>query len=180
MDWKVEIKYDENRKNPIIEVKPWGVLVILPSRLKEDIVDSLLKKHMNWITKRYLEIQEALEKSHEVKLMERDYDEFKRLVKKLVDEATEEVLGVNPCRIVIRKMKTRWASYSRKGTLTINYFAKYLPEHLLSYIIYHEICHAIEPRHNKRFWEYVKRKYPEYKELEKELLAYEIKLGLLG
>jgi len=76
LDWKVEIKYDENRKNPIIEVKPWGVLVILPSRLKEDIVDSLLKKHMNWITKRYLEIQEALEKSHEIKLMERDYDEF--------------------------------------------------------------------------------------------------------
>jgi len=100
------------------------------------------------------------------------------LLKKIVKQVTREVLGVNPCRIVVRKMKTRWASCSFKGTITVNSLAIHLPEHLIAYIVYHEICHLIEPRHNEAFLECIRGRYPNYGELEKELLAYEIKLGL--
>ena len=46
-------------------------------------------------------------------------------------------------------------------------------------IIYHEICHLIEPKHNRIFFEYIRRRYPNYKDIEKELIAYEIKLRSL-
>lgn len=176
--WRIRVEYDKERKYPIIEVKPWGIHVILPPDYGEDVVELLLERHRHWITRRNLELKEALERACTIRLVERDDDGFRELVRRLVDEATTDILGLNPCRIVIRRMKTRWASCSSKGTLTINYFAKYLPETLLSYIIYHEVCHVIEPRHNKRFWECVKKRYPEYENLERELLAYEIRLGL--
>ncbi len=95
-----------------------------------------------------------------------------------MEQAAKDILGMNPCRIVIRKMKTRWASCSPKGTITINTLARHLPNHLISYIIYHEICHIIEPRHNKAFWTCVQKHYPNYRELEEDLLMYEVKLGL--
>jgi predicted metal-dependent hydrolase len=177
--WRIQVKYDRARKKPLIEVKPWGILVILPTTFNKEAINSLLAKHENWITKKRLELQGALERAREIVLIEREDDEFRRLVRELVDEASKEILGMNPCRISIRRMKTRWASCSSKGTLTINYLAKYLPETLLSYIIYHEICHVLERSHNKRFWECVKRKFSEYEAFERELLAYEIKISSL-
>ena len=125
-----------------------------------------------------MELLKALENSRNIELVERSKAEFRKLVRKLVEQAAEDVLGVNPCRIVIREMKTRWASCSPKGTITVNTLARYLPDHLISHIIYHEICHIIEPRHNSVFWACVQKYYPNYRELEKELLAYEVRLGL--
>jgi len=41
-------------------------------------------------------------------------------------------------------MKTKWASYSQKGNLTINALLKYLPERLVRYVVFHEMIHSIE------------------------------------
>jgi len=75
-------------------------------------------------------------------------------------------------------MKSRWASCSVKGTLTLNKATKYLPKDLVAYIIYHEVCHIIELKHSAKFWKCISQKYPNYREMERLLLAYEIKLGL--
>ncbi len=127
---------------------------------------------------KYSKLLKAIERSKNIELVERSDTEFTNLVKKLVDKATREILGINPCKVIIRKMKTRWTSCSPKGTITINVLAKYLPTHLISYIIYHEICHIIEAKHNKEFRTCTKKYYPNYKILEKELMLYEIKIGL--
>lgn len=176
--WKVQIKYSKNIR-PKLEVKPWGILVTLPEGVDGNEAYRIIERHRAWIEKKHAELLEALERSRNVELVERSKAEFRNLVKELVEQATKEILGMNPCRIVIRKMKSRWASCSPKGTITINTLASYLPDHLISYIIYHEICHIIEPKHNKDFWICIQKRYPNYKEMEKELLAYEIKLGLI-
>ncbi|MEM4886490.1 MAG: M48 family metallopeptidase, partial [Desulfurococcaceae archaeon] len=88
-----------------------------------------------------------------------------------------EVLGIsNPCRIVVRDMSRKWASLSERGMLTINKLARYLPDALVRYIIYHEICHLLEKKHNKRYWSCVEKTIPNYEELEYKLRAYEAKL----
>jgi predicted metal-dependent hydrolase len=73
-------------------------------------------------------------------------------------------------------MKTKWASCSTKKNLTINRLMRYLPEHLLEYIIFHEIVHLFEKQHNDRFWEIVAGEYPAYEEIEKDLFVYWFRL----
>ena len=163
-----------------LEVKPWGVLITLPEGVGPGEAARIIEGYVVWIEKKYSELLEAIERSKNIELLERSKAEFKRLLEKIVERAAREVLGVNPCKIVVRKMKTRWASCSLKGTITVNSLAIHLPVHLISYIVYHEICHLIEPRHNKAFLECLRKRYPNYKELEKELLAHEIKLGLMS
>lgn len=177
--WKIQIKHSKNTK-PKLEVKPWGILVILPEGADENEAYRIIEKHGSWIEEKHAELLEALERSRNIELVKRSKAEFRNLVERLVEQATKDVLGVNPCRIVVRKMKSRWASCSPKGTITINELARYLPNHLVSYIIYHEICHILEPRHNREFWMCVQKRYPNCRELEKELLVYEVKLGLYG
>jgi len=69
-------------------------------------------------------------------------------------------------------MKTKWASYSQKGNLTINILLKYLPEQLIKYVIFHEMTHSIEKRHNESFWKIISQKYVNFESMEKELLIY--------
>jgi hypothetical protein len=175
--WKIQIKYSKNTR-PKLEVKPWGILVTLPEGVDENEAYRIIERHKLWIEEKHAELLEALERSRNIELIERSKTEFRELVEKLVEQATKDVLGMNPCRIVVRRMKSRWASCTPKGTITINTLARHLPNHLVSYIIYHEICHIIEPRHNKAFWACIQKHCPNYKELEKELLVYEVKLGL--
>jgi predicted metal-dependent hydrolase len=52
----------------------------------------------------------------------------------------------------------------------------YLPEKHLEYIIYHEVVHLFEKRHNDRFWEIVAGEFPTYQEIEKELFVYWFRL----
>jgi len=111
---------------------------------------------------------------------EKELQELRSLVEKLIEKAAGDMAVPIKCRVVIRNMKTRWGSCSRKGIITVNSLARYLPEHLVSFIVYHEMCHLIEPKHNKTFQDCLQMFFPNGKEMEKELLAYEIKLGLLS
>jgi len=174
--WKIQIRHSKNTR-PKLEVKPWGVLVTLPEGVGEEEAYRIIERHGRWIEARHAELLEALERSRNVKLVRRSKAQFRNLVKNLVEQITKEVLGMNPCKVVIREMKTRWASCSPKGTLTINALARYLPDHLITYIIYHEICHIIEPKHNEVFRAYLQKYCPNYREFEEELLVYEVKLG---
>jgi len=175
--WKIEVIRDR-RQNPVIEVESWGVRLKVPEGYGEREIQELIKSHKAWIEDKRRELEEALKRSTNIELVNRDLKSFKELVRKLVDTMAMKLLGVNPGKITIRKMRSKWASVSPRGIITINSYARYLPEHLISYIVVHEICHLLERKHNRRFWNCVKKYYENYKELESELLAYELKLGI--
>jgi len=78
--------------------------------------------------------------------------------------------GVN--KIYFRKMRTKWASCSPKRNLIINTVMKYLPEHLIEYVIFHETTHIIEKRHNEKFWSIISKRFNNYRDLEKDLFGY--------
>ena len=75
-------------------------------------------------------------------------------------------------KIYFRKMKTKWASCSAKRNLTINTLMKYLPDYLIKYVIFHEIAHLKEKRHNDEFWKIVSKKFVNYQKLERDLFVY--------
>ena len=64
----------------------------------------------------------------------------------------------------IRKMKTRWGSYSPAGRITLNLELIKAPKDCIDYVIVHELCHMIEPHHGNRFWRLINSFMPEYED----------------
>jgi len=56
-------------------------------------------------------------------------------------------------KLSVRGQKTRWGSYSSKGTLSLNYKLLFLPEPLLRHVILHELCHSVHMNHSTDFWD---------------------------
>ncbi len=167
------IPYSVSRRNvkyPRLEFRTGNLLVVLPKSLKDE--QSILNKHKNWVYKKYTKIQEAL---GDIKNLQLDESllksEFKNLVKNSVDK-NSDILGVKVNKVLIRKMNSKWGSMSSKKNMTINSHMRMLPKKFIDYIVYHELAHLIEKKHNERFWKIIKKKYKNYQRYENELFKY--------
>lgn len=155
-------------KYPRLEFKTGELLVVLPLGYEPD---TLLEKHRHWIVKQFNFIKECLENTKDKKIIDRTEEEFREFIYFLAKETSKE-LGVELNRIYFRKMRTKWASLSSAKNLTVNRLMKYLPEYLIRYVIFHELVHVIEKRHNERFWEIVSQRFKNYQEMEREMFVY--------
>jgi predicted metal-dependent hydrolase len=159
-----------NVKHPRLEYKTGTLLLILPKSSKDE--KQTLEKYENWIQKKELVIRKALEEAQAKNLnLNRTDKELRSLIRTLAENYQTE-LNTKINRIYFRKMKTKWASHSQNGNLTVNTLLKYLPQDTIEYIIYHEINHSIERKHNENFWNLINRKHPNYQNKEKTLLTY--------
>ncbi|TET77115.1 MAG: M48 family peptidase [Candidatus Cloacimonadota bacterium] len=155
-------------KYPRLEFKTGELLIVLPFGHKPDV---LLNKHRSWILKKLDFIEGCLERAKDKELIDRTEERFKELVYSLVTKTSKD-LGVELNHIYFRKMRTKWASLSSVKNLTVNRLMKYLPEYLIRYVVFHEIAHLIEKRHNDKFWQIISRKYEGYRKMEREMFAY--------
>jgi predicted metal-dependent hydrolase len=72
-------------------------------------------------------------------------------------------------RLVLRAMRTRWASLSASGTLTVNPDVIRAPWPCVDYVLLHELCHLDHPHHGPAFWRLLGRRLPEWKALKLRL-----------
>ena len=159
-----------NIKHPRLEYKTGTLTLILPKTHKSP--EQILQKYQKWIKRKQQTIQEALEQAKTKTIIQnRTEKQLKQIVNTLAQNYQKE-LNTHINKILYRKMKTKWASHSKNGNLTINTLLKHLPQNLIEYIIYHEITHAIERKHNEKFWRIITKKFPDYKTREKDLLTY--------
>jgi predicted metal-dependent hydrolase len=77
--------------------------------------------------------------------------------------------GLTYSRTVVRGQRTRWASCSGHGTISLNYKLLFLPSHLVNYILMHELCHTRHMNHAEKFWALVRSFEPACKNHDKEL-----------
>ena len=164
---------------PRLELIPWELRVVIPENLGEDYAYGLIDKHRRWITRKYRQLREAAVKAEKLELVDRAPDEFKRLVRSLARRYAEE-LGVKVKGVYVRIMTRKWGSCSFRGNINMSSLARYLPDELVEYLVYHEVCHLVERSHGKRFWRLVALRFPNYGELREKLLAYQVKLAMLG
>ena len=155
-------------KYPRLEFKTGKLLIVLPLGSKPDI---LLDKYKHWIIKQFNFIKGCLESTKDKKLINRTEEEFRKLIYFLAKETSKE-LRVELNHIYFRKMRTKWASLSSAKNLTVNSLVKYLPEYLIRYVIFHELAHIIEKRHNENFWEIISCKFKNYQKMEREMFMY--------
>ncbi|MEM3859804.1 MAG: YgjP-like metallopeptidase domain-containing protein [Saccharolobus sp.] len=159
-----------NVKYPRLEYKKGVLTLILPKTINNP--QQILQKYQEWIKSKQNIIKKALEEAESKALIRnRTEKELRELVNTLIKTYQEE-LKTTINGVLYRKMKTKWASYSHKKNITVNTLTKYLPQDLIEYIIYHEIVHSIERRHNEKFWNIITKKYPDYQNKERDLLTY--------
>lgn len=165
-------------KHPRLEFRTGTLLVVLPKGQNEDRV---LEKHRQWIERKCRYIHDAMTETSSSHLESRTTPEFKMLVNEIIEDYSHEI-ECTPNRIIIKKMRTKWASCSKRGNLTINSQAKFLPELLIQYILFHEMVHLIHPNHDALFWRYIKTNFGDVAEIEKSLCSYwfQIEKGILG
>ena len=84
-------------------------------------------------------------------------------------EDLAHTLGVDVKRVSIRCQKTRWGSYSTRGTISLSAQLLFLSERLVRFVLLHELCHAEHPNHSPSFWDLVRTHEPDTDRLRKDL-----------
>jgi predicted metal-dependent hydrolase len=78
-------------------------------------------------------------------------------------------MGMHYSRLTIRDQRTRWGSCSTTGTISLNQRLLFVPEHLMTYVLVHELCHTVVHSHSPEFWALVSQYVPDHKKCRAEL-----------
>lgn len=97
-------------------------------------------------------------------LVRRTKDEIVPWLNELASARSLSVTGIS-----IRNQRTRWASCSIDGEMSINQNLLFLPRRLVRLVLIHELCHRIEMNHSPRFWRLVAEEEPDLAALDQEL-----------
>jgi predicted metal-dependent hydrolase len=100
-----------------------------------------------------------IKKLYEDWLIEKAQSIFKHKVEKY-----SKKLGVKAERIVIKRLKNRWGSMTKEGSINLNANLLKAPEDVIDYIILHELCHLKVKEHSYHYWDHVRRYMPNYQE----------------
>ena len=69
----------------------------------------------------------------------------------------------------VRLQKSRWGSCSRRKTISVNAKLLFLRPELVRYLFVHELSHLVHMNHSARYWNFVGRNEPRYRELDREM-----------
>ena len=141
------------RKTSEILVDSEGINIRVPFDKNDQEIAQMLNNKKQWIMNKYLDFQ--TQKKH-----------FKiRFDISYILQRTNILamkIGVNPSKILVKHLKTRWGSASPNGIITINMRLLRAPESVIDYIIVHELCHLKIHGHNATYWNLVSMYMPDY------------------
>ncbi len=92
-----------------------------------------------------------------------------RLAPRLLQLAAD--LKYPVARVAIRCQRTRWGSCSTRGTVSLNCSLVFLRAAVVHYLFVHELAHTKHMNHSASFWHLVAKLEPDYRSLDRELLA---------
>ena len=84
-----------------------------------------------------------------------------------LDDLSDE-LKLPYSKVLVKGQRTRWGSCSPQKTISVNRNLLFLSPSLVRYVLIHELVHTIQLDHSPKFWELVKERVPNSKELNRE------------
>ena len=159
------------RRSVSIEIAPDGrVIVRAPHGASREEIERIVESKRRWIEGHLKKAAPTLPKFTE--------GEIQALADKALEIIPERVryfaplVGVGYGRVTIRNQRTRWGSCSSDGNLNFNCLLMLTPDHVVDYVVVHELCHRLEMNHSARFWAQVERVLPDYRESRDWLKAH--------
>ncbi|HAH24017.1 MAG TPA: M48 family peptidase [Prolixibacteraceae bacterium] len=74
--------------------------------------------------------------------------------------------------VSIKNTKTRWGSCSFTNNINLNLHLMRVPEHLIDYVLLHELAHTVVKNHGEKFWLLLEQCYPNSRKADKEMNNY--------
>jgi hypothetical protein len=71
--------------------------------------------------------------------------------------------------VSIKNTKTRWGSCSFTNNINLNLHLMRVPEHLIDYVLLHELAHTVVKNHGEKFWLFLENCYPNARKADKEM-----------
>lgn len=71
-------------------------------------------------------------------------------------------LGLKPCPVSVRQMRSRWGSCSSAPSLSFDWRLLFAPPEVARYVVAHEVAHRLEMNHSPAFWGVVRALMPDY------------------
>jgi len=146
--------------------------IVLPRHLDPlPIID----RHRKWILEKHEWFQRQRRLAEQLPLTRRSNEEFLGLVRELSGRYAW-TLGVKPCGIGFRRMKSKWGSCSTRGKVNLNTWLQVLPNELVAFIVCHELAHLKVRNHGPEFKALIHAEFPACRELDKQLKLYSLKI----
>lgn len=177
---KIEYKLIRSDRRTVgIQITAGGVVVRAPFGVSAAEVERLVQSKRAWIGKHLSGAVPALPRFTR--------EEISALADRALTVIPARVrhfaplVGVTYGTVTIRSQRTRWGSCSGKGNLNFNCLLMLTPDHVIDYVVVHELCHRREMNHSAGFWAEVERVLPHYRESRRWLKEHEKELiGRLG
>jgi hypothetical protein len=74
--------------------------------------------------------------------------------------------------VSIKNASTRWGSCSSVNNINLNLHLMRVPEHLIDYVLLHELVHTVVKNHGEKFWLLLEQCYPNARKADKEMNNY--------
>ena len=124
----------------------------------------------------------ALDDDNSVQWLARRFIEHfsEELLYKFFDEAYERCRSLTKSKPVLKMgfRKTVWGTcHAQKNQIILNRKLVMLPKECIEAVIIHEFCHFVSMGHDKKFYDTMTKYLPDWKQKNKLLREYEVKLS---
>ncbi len=160
------------RKTLSLIVQSDGALEIrCPLNYPRRYIDHFVTSKIDWIKKKRQENQQtilvqALSAAQQIQAGQQLRNRFEQLAAVFTPKQA--------ANLVIRDQKSRWGSCSSRGRISINSRCGKLPDELIEYVIFHELCHLIHLNHSPDFWQLLESYLPDAKKRRRTLNDYRL------
>ena len=155
-----------------ISVKaPAKVRVAVPRGISFEKANNFTHSKIGWISKHLLQIQ----LKPKIQLFDRPVD--KQAANEFLEGRIRELadkFGFVYNKVTIRNQKTRWGSCSGKNNINLNIQLMNISNHLIDYVILHELVHTKVKNHSPLFWGSLDSYVGNAKSIDKELKKYRL------
>lgn len=168
---KVILRKNRNNKSLRISIKPEYVLVTFHPFYSFKNAEKSVLNNLEWIKNNVSSCSKQLTSSIDKK-------ELRKKAKQMLPEKLNFLAkkhGFTYNRLFLRDTSTRWGSCSTNNNINLSIKIALLPEHLIEYIMLHELNHLKYKGHQKDFWDNLSVLCEtNAKALQKELRAYSL------
>ena len=159
--YNLEIIVNKKLKHSYIHIKSNKDVIVKTPYASRTFVDTFLEEKSAWIEKQ-------LQKIDKLQVVSKEELYSKEFIKSRVLYFSN-LMQLEFTKLKFRKMKSRWGSCNSKKEITLNSELMRVEQHLIDYVVVHELAHIKHMNHSKIFHQLVEDFLPYSKEFRKEL-----------
>ncbi len=153
------------RSTVSLQVKRGGEVVVrAPHLYPKYLIDKFVESKNKWLEKR-------LKEQAKTAVTPTPFcteDELKELIKKIVTQYSS-LMSLTPRSLRFTHVRTYWGSCGPTGIISFNLKLVETSPEAVEYVIVHELAHLRWRGHGVRFWDLVRKYYPDTFKVKKEL-----------